>query len=117
MPGTSKVRSGKAQRAILPGAVSFPSLNLQSRVRARMPRGCLRSGAVMDRVFPAPVIRSEEHTSELQSLMRISYAVFCLKNKITFFTIALCCTSGRCVILFFQYDTDSKLKTMTKSYI
>src|SRR3546814_4786828 len=29
----------------------------------------------------APV-RSEEHTSELQSLMRISYAVFCLKKKI-----------------------------------
>src|SRR3546814_6858291 len=28
-------------------------------------------------------IRSEEHTSELQSLMRISYAVFCLKKKIT----------------------------------
>src|SRR3546814_3615792 len=30
---------------------------------------------------PAPVARSEEHTSELQSLMRISYAVFCLKKK------------------------------------
>src|SRR3546814_8871096 len=29
-----------------------------------------------------PQLRSEEHTSELQSLMRISYAVFCLKNKI-----------------------------------
>src|SRR3546814_9103184 len=29
------------------------------------------------------MIRSEEHTSELQSLMRISYAVFCLKNKKT----------------------------------
>src|SRR3546814_9501938 len=28
-----------------------------------------------------PVRRSEEHTSELQSLMRISYAVFCLKKK------------------------------------
>src|SRR3546814_10354630 len=28
-----------------------------------------------------PMIRSEEHTSELQSLMRISYAVFCLKKK------------------------------------
>src|SRR3546814_4918684 len=28
-----------------------------------------------------PVTRSEEHTSELQSLMRISYAVFCLKKK------------------------------------
>src|SRR3546814_1334206 len=30
--------------------------------------------------------RSEEHTSELQSLMRISYAVFCLKKKITYNT-------------------------------
>src|SRR3546814_6793574 len=30
---------------------------------------------------PAFVDRSEEHTSELQSLMRISYAVFCLKKK------------------------------------
>src|SRR3546814_4547335 len=29
----------------------------------------------------APLGRSEEHTSELQSLMRISYAVFCLKKK------------------------------------
>src|SRR3546814_3100234 len=29
------------------------------------------------------VLRSEEHTSELQSLMRISYAVFCLKKKST----------------------------------
>src|SRR3546814_2071075 len=28
-----------------------------------------------------PLIRSEEHTSELQSLMRISYAIFCLKTK------------------------------------
>src|SRR3546814_9505760 len=30
---------------------------------------------------PATAKRSEEHTSELQSLMRISYAVFCLKKK------------------------------------
>src|SRR3546814_966044 len=30
---------------------------------------------------PQSAIRSEEHTSELQSLMRISYAVFCLKKK------------------------------------
>src|SRR3546814_9360207 len=29
----------------------------------------------------AAIVRSEEHTSELQSLMRISYAVFCLKKK------------------------------------
>src|SRR3546814_9204598 len=31
--------------------------------------------------YPGFELRSEEHTSELQSLMRISYAVFCLKNK------------------------------------
>src|SRR3546814_1811257 len=31
-------------------------------------------------------VRSEEHTSELQSLMRISYAVFCLKKKIIVIT-------------------------------
>src|SRR3546814_7959824 len=37
----------------------------------------LPAGAVEN----APVARSEEHTSELQSLMRISYAVFCLKKK------------------------------------
>src|SRR3546814_9427378 len=30
---------------------------------------------------PTDAVRSEEHTSELQSLMRISYAVFCLKKK------------------------------------
>src|SRR3546814_7354479 len=32
---------------------------------------------------PSTVARSEEHTSELQSLMRISYAVFCLKKNKT----------------------------------
>src|SRR3546814_19151362 len=32
------------------------------------------------------LMRSEEHTSELQSLMRISYAVFCLKKKIKLIT-------------------------------
>src|SRR3546814_3131292 len=41
---------------------------------------CYRSGR---RLLPAvqQFDRSEEHTSELQSLMRISYAVFCLKKK------------------------------------
>src|SRR3546814_8452199 len=37
--------------------------------------------ACRSRLFSACYSRSEEHTSELQSLMRISYAVFCLKNK------------------------------------
>src|SRR3546814_2370058 len=47
------------------------SLTSVSRRKARPPR----SGTVL--VW----YRSEEHTSELQSLMRISYAVFCLKKK------------------------------------
>src|SRR3546814_8347609 len=39
-------------------------------------------GPDLDAVEPV-LLRSEEHTSELQSLMRISYAVFCLKKKKT----------------------------------
>src|SRR3546814_7644247 len=35
----------------------------------------------LHQVRDLPAARSEEHTSELQSLMRISYAVFCLKKK------------------------------------
>src|SRR3546814_10672827 len=38
------------------------------------------------RILPDDGVRSEEHTSELQSLMRISYAVFCLKKKKTLMT-------------------------------
>src|SRR3546814_2125631 len=38
-------------------------------------------GARKHKLVPRPSVRSEEHTSELQSLMRISYAVFCLKKK------------------------------------
>src|SRR3546814_10623375 len=39
------------------------------------------SGASMSNIKAFGALRSEEHTSELQSLMRISYAVFCLKKK------------------------------------
>src|SRR3546814_1309234 len=47
---------------------------------------CLEAGHPGDLVVILPTLveavwRSEEHTSELQSLMRISYAVFCLKKK------------------------------------
>src|SRR3546814_8032141 len=42
--------------------------------------GALATGAHLIAVATLPE-RSEEHTSELQSLMRISYAVFCLKHK------------------------------------
>src|SRR3546814_8968969 len=39
---------------------------------------------------PAIAMRSEEHTSELQSLMRISYAVFCLKKNKQYIHHTLC---------------------------
>src|SRR3546814_2072874 len=42
--------------------------------------GTLRA-ASMERLARLGIPRSEEHTSELQSLMRTSYAVFCLKKK------------------------------------
>src|SRR3546814_3579959 len=48
----------------------------------RQPNSIL-SGAPKPGRLTVRVPRSEEHTSELQSLMRISYAVFCLKKKKT----------------------------------
>src|SRR3546814_4459091 len=47
--------------------------------QAQRPRG--RREHLLAEQGRAPTARSEEHTSELQSLMRISYAVFCLKKK------------------------------------
>src|SRR3546814_2326094 len=40
-----------------------------------------KSKQLIEQKIGHKVVRSEEHTSELQSLMRISYAVFCLKKK------------------------------------
>src|SRR3546814_6234402 len=53
------------------------SLRRLTNSGGRLPMSVLRR---MREMFPA-ADRSEEHTSELQSLMRISYAVFCLKKK------------------------------------
>src|SRR3546814_10384615 len=69
----------------------FPYTTLfRSAVAARRPverrrarrNACAAAAAEGPAGRPAlPAPRSEEHTSELQSLMRISYAVFCLKKK------------------------------------
>src|SRR3546814_8486646 len=51
---------------------------------AWMPRGLQKNSASLStkhNTVTHRAVRSEEHTSELQSLMRISYAVFCLKKK------------------------------------
>src|SRR3546814_2750240 len=53
-------------------------------------------------------VRSEEHTSELQSLMRISYAVFCLKKKNTKTTIILILDKvTETDVVNKQYDTNT----------
>src|SRR3546814_7032393 len=82
-----RVESGAALRVVGPhvGAGAFalnrrdrvPAINLGQRPERAQPgrRKVTRDAA------HAHAIRSEEHTSELQSLMRISYAVFCLKKN------------------------------------
>src|SRR3546814_3516777 len=65
-----------------------PAIALGNRALPREPEQRQREGDADQptqqamQIFPDEDIRSEEHTSELQSLMRISYAVFCLKKKI-----------------------------------
>src|SRR3546814_4513892 len=77
---------------LFPYTTLFRSLLLQRRAGGEQRRrGQRRRRAQTEKPSPAVrfrghllvVHRSEEHTSELQSLMRISYAVFCLKKKKT----------------------------------
>src|SRR3546814_10150454 len=67
------------QRADIGYELSF--LGCERRARSNL--GCNRIHARARQLQGAlaSIVRSEEHTSELQSLMRISYAVFCLKKK------------------------------------
>src|SRR3546814_7957112 len=53
----------------------------RTSARSRYSFGTFTSAAIAADVNVPKEYRSEEHTSELQSLMRISYAVFCLKKK------------------------------------
>src|SRR3546814_2062839 len=78
---------------LFPYTTLFRSKDAIPFVVALVLHGQLDEGAGFGRVLPwrgrlaraqaddRPIERSEEHTSELQSLMRISYAVFCLKKK------------------------------------
>src|SRR3546814_7069414 len=77
-PATDRLEPDRAGGSARPGLSSFHP----GRVGGRTTRP---SGRRLSRP-PRPrsqgsFFRSEEHTSELQSLMRISYAVFCLKKK------------------------------------
>src|SRR3546814_9947931 len=67
LPGRPRSRSGR-----FPPVAARDDLHEVLEVVRFQADGCARAGS--------PLYRSEEHTSELQSLMRISYAVFCLKK-------------------------------------
>src|SRR3546814_4255854 len=90
------VNSIDQRRSASPG-IDTPCLTTMTVARPGTPlhlnafdfrtRGCRLASANHIRCRPCEIFsarnrqRSEEHTSELQSLMRISYAVFCLKKK------------------------------------
>src|SRR3546814_2550316 len=63
--------------ALLQPLLPFAAGQIQSLRRQRL----VRRTALLQPALHRRAARSEEHTSELQSLMRISYAVFCLKKK------------------------------------
>src|SRR3546814_10290390 len=84
-PYTTLFRSRHPKAAKQAVAVLEVELALEAHVG-----GAVREGVGVDRLLRGSgtagkrlelLRRSEEHTSELQSLMRISYAVFCLKKK------------------------------------
>src|SRR3546814_7197139 len=74
--------SNAADDATYPGRVAY----IQDRALEAMDRWLAAIVADRSNRRQAEKVRSEEHTSELQSLMRISYAVFCLKKKTTIYT-------------------------------
>src|SRR3546814_2709144 len=79
-PYTTLFRSAESPRAapVRPGEVPARRLPpVPARVAPRHPPASGARPPGFDQFFH----RSEEHTSELQSLMRISYAVFCLKKN------------------------------------
>src|SRR3546814_10798220 len=75
--GVARVFSGPAMSAIAPNIV--PPAVLPRAIA--MSSIAWQSASVIGPAAGGLIYRSEEHTSELQSLMRISYAVFCLNKK------------------------------------
>src|SRR3546814_8108935 len=73
---------GKREPRRIAPRVTTGALAKYARDVGSASRGAVTAPGPLDaRTITAALIRSEEHTSELQSLMRISYAVFCLKKK------------------------------------
>src|SRR3546814_7318656 len=80
LAATSTLRFTSPQAATVSINVALSACNVAFNSRLITPWNW-NAWRVVRRSVPLPKVRSEEHTSELQSLMRISYAVFCLKKK------------------------------------
>src|SRR3546814_2903811 len=76
----------KARGAIVPAAVIAPVISAIDAVAIAEAAHAIIAPVAIIAVGVIAAIRSEEHTSELQSLMRTSYAVFCLKKIKTIIT-------------------------------
>src|SRR3546814_4178107 len=77
----SKQRKGRRALADLGSALTHYSDPILQKPDASLIPGIAQAVIWLAVSRHEIIIRSEEHTSELQSLMRISYAVFCLKKK------------------------------------
>src|SRR3546814_6383772 len=86
LPGREQeFREGVAKAIAYAQALGTPSIHaMAGLVPANADLDACRATFVENLRYAAQQ-RSEEHTSELQSLMRISYAVFCLKKKTTLY--------------------------------
>src|SRR3546814_5974904 len=82
--GASGRASGMSSASPYPGGSGHPSFSGSPGSYRAGGGGNMQGFPHASRGSSPPRGRSEEHTSELQSLMRISYAVFCLKKKIYF---------------------------------
>src|SRR3546814_8931617 len=83
-PGARPVRFATRKICVSTAMVGSPKAMLSTTLAVLRPTPGRRCSASRSRGTCPPyssMSRSEEHTSELQSLMRISYAVFCLKKK------------------------------------
>src|SRR3546814_8440441 len=81
-PYTTLFRSPMALMKTTSPGFQYCQACIRPTVRPALPTTLLMASALESPATTA-ARRSEEHTSELQSLMRISYAVFCLKKKKT----------------------------------
>src|SRR3546814_1339376 len=90
----------------------FPTRTATTAAASHIARQPLTQRVIPNWHLPVGRGRSEEHTSELQSLMRISYAVFCLKKKKNKLL-----TYSHAINSYLQYNINQQNNDQLKSFI